>query len=115
MRAMVHKDRYMQAFYSAPHKRPPMCLQYAIWTVSASRHEKYGRYHGLFYRRARQYLEADELKVSQLEWEIYGTHADAAAGIWRTLYHTVSRSSLGSAGCIRSWMYAILEGCHQLS
>lgn len=65
MRAMIHKDRYMQAFYSAPHKRPPMCLQYAIWTISANHHEKYRRYHAAFYRRARQYLEADELKVSQ--------------------------------------------------
>jgi len=42
-----------------------MCLQYAIWTAAASGHPKYGRYHDALYRRARQYLEADELKVSQ--------------------------------------------------
>lgn len=43
--------------------RPPMCLQYAIWTMASSDHEKYRGYHDIFYHRTRQYLEADELKV----------------------------------------------------
>jgi hypothetical protein len=44
-----------------------MCLQYAIWTTAANGHEKYGIYHDIFYMRARQYLEADELKVRESE------------------------------------------------
>jgi hypothetical protein len=45
--------------------RPPLSLQYAIWTAASNGHAKYGCYHDALYRRARQYLEADELKVSE--------------------------------------------------
>jgi hypothetical protein len=60
---IIHKGRYLNAFYSAPHMRPPMSLQYAIWAMAANNHSKYDSYSDAFYRRARQYLEADELKV----------------------------------------------------
>lgn len=53
----------MQSFYSVAHMRPPMGLQYAIWSMAAHRDEKYGPYHEVFYQRARQYMESDELKV----------------------------------------------------
>lgn len=41
-----------------------MCLQYGIWALSASGHLKYDHYAEAFYKRARQYMEADEMKVS---------------------------------------------------
>jgi hypothetical protein len=59
---LIHPTKYIQSFHSAPHLRPPMCLQYAIWTVASNGHEKYGAYHDVFYQRARRYLEVDELK-----------------------------------------------------
>lgn len=59
---IVHKHSYLSAFYSPAHMRPPMSLQYALWALAAFQHEKYGMYHDALYRRARQYLEADELK-----------------------------------------------------
>ncbi len=40
-----------------------MGLQYAIWAMAANGHPKYDSYHDVFYRRARRYLEVDELKV----------------------------------------------------
>lgn len=43
-----------------------MALQYTIWTMAANRHEKYRHYHDAFYRRARRYLEEDELRVCQI-------------------------------------------------
>jgi hypothetical protein len=43
--------------------RPPMGLQYAIWSMAANCHEKYKSYHDVFLQRARQYMEADEVKV----------------------------------------------------
>ncbi|CAJ2506186.1 Uu.00g003160.m01.CDS01 [Anthostomella pinea] len=58
----VHPARYMQAFYSPPHMKPPMCLQYAIWALACHGHQKYHGYHDVFYRRARQYAESDEMK-----------------------------------------------------
>lgn len=62
---IIHPGNYMRAFHSPPHMRPPMCLQYAIWTAASNAHSKYGLFHDALYRRARQYLEADEQKVSQ--------------------------------------------------
>ncbi|KAK3954153.1 hypothetical protein QBC32DRAFT_97490 [Pseudoneurospora amorphoporcata] len=59
---IVHQGNYMRAFHSPTHMRPPMCLQYAIWANAAKGHPMYDRYYDVFYRRARQYLEADELK-----------------------------------------------------
>lgn len=61
---IIHPGRYLQSFYSAPHKRPPMCLQYAVWAMASNGHEKYSQYHDIFYKRARQYADADEMKVS---------------------------------------------------
>ncbi|KAK3322582.1 fungal-specific transcription factor domain-containing protein [Apodospora peruviana] len=58
----IHKQTYLQAYHSASYPRPPMCLQYALWTIASNIHEKYERYSDVFYRRARHYLEADELK-----------------------------------------------------
>lgn len=41
-----------------------MSLQYAIWALAAYGDPKYGHYHEVFYRRARQYADSDEMKVS---------------------------------------------------
>ncbi|CAK7220361.1 hypothetical protein SBRCBS47491_004163 [Sporothrix bragantina] len=59
---IVHQARYLKAFHSAPHLRPPMGLQYAIWAMSSQVYRKYSGFHDAFYRRARQYLENDEMK-----------------------------------------------------
>ncbi|KAK0737102.1 hypothetical protein B0T21DRAFT_157427 [Apiosordaria backusii] len=82
--------------------RPPMCLQYAIWTMAANNHPKYGCYHEALYRRARQYLESDELK-GHGEHFISVAHAQAwaliAADEARRMLFT--RAALSSARCVR--------------
>lgn len=40
-----------------------MSLQYAIWAMAATGHSKYDQYTDIFYKRTRQYIEADELKA----------------------------------------------------
>lgn len=60
---ILHPGRYLRAWYSPPHMRPPMCLQYAIWAMASSGHEKYNEYADVFYQRARNYANADEMKV----------------------------------------------------
>ena len=42
-----------------------MCLQYALWAFTAIGHPKYDQYAEAFYKRARQYIEADEMRVSR--------------------------------------------------
>ncbi|RYC60070.1 hypothetical protein CHU98_g6137 [Xylaria longipes] len=59
---IVHPSRYLQAFYSPPHMKPPMCLQYAMWALTANNDSKYHAYHDIFYKRARQYADIDEMK-----------------------------------------------------
>ncbi|RYP07292.1 hypothetical protein DL764_002607 [Monosporascus ibericus] len=59
---VIHPPRYLQAFYSAPHMRPPMALQYGVWALASNGHPKYKSYHEVFYRRARKYIDEDEMK-----------------------------------------------------
>ncbi|RYP79748.1 hypothetical protein DL770_006537 [Monosporascus sp. CRB-9-2] len=77
---VIHPPRYLQAFYSAPHMRPPMALQYGIWALASNGHPKYRSYHEVFYRRARKYIDEDEMKG-------YGEHfitvAHAMMGLHR--------------------------------
>ena len=42
-----------------------MSLQYAMWATSAHNHEKYSSLAEVFYQRARQYAESEEMKVSK--------------------------------------------------
>lgn len=60
---IVHPARYLQEFYSFPLRKPPLCLQYAIWATSAKFHPVHHLYAELFYERARNYLRTDEMKV----------------------------------------------------
>ncbi|KAK4179039.1 putative binuclear zinc transcription factor [Triangularia setosa] len=99
---IIHKNRYLASFHQPPHMRPPMCLQYSIWTMAANGHPKYRCYHEALYRRARQYLEADELK-GHGEHFISVSHAQAwaliAADEARRMLFT--RAALSSARCVR--------------
>ncbi|KAL0930949.1 binuclear zinc transcription factor [Colletotrichum truncatum] len=99
---IIHPGRYFQAFYSAPHKRPPMCLQYAVWAMASNGHEKYSQYHEIFYKRARQYADADEMR-SYGEHFLTVQHAQAWALIAtdeaRCMFFT--RAAMSSAKCVR--------------
>ena len=63
MAPVVHSGRYLQAFYGDPFRRPAMCLQYSIWALASHGHPKYDVYSDVFYRRARNYIQADEMRV----------------------------------------------------
>jgi hypothetical protein len=45
--------------------QPPMCLQYMVLALAASVSPAHKQLAQPFYRRARYYYEADELKVSR--------------------------------------------------
>lgn len=63
---MVHASRYITSLYQPPHMQPPMCLQYIIMALAAEASVAYKELADPFYRRSRYYIEADEMKVSQL-------------------------------------------------
>ncbi|KAJ4153345.1 hypothetical protein LMH87_009835 [Akanthomyces muscarius] len=62
MAPVVHSGKYLSAFYGDALRRPAMCLQYAIWALASHGHAKYEAYSEVFYRRARHYIQADEMK-----------------------------------------------------
>lgn len=66
----IHSGRYYQAFYGGPLKKPAMCLQYAIWAMGALLHPKYDRCADIFYKRARFYAEADEMRVRSQHYRL---------------------------------------------
>lgn len=59
---MIHPQRYLASLYRPPHMQPPMCLQYAIMAVAATTTSHYAATAEAYYRRARHYLEADEMR-----------------------------------------------------
>ena len=59
---MLHKYRYFASMSLAPQARPPVCLRYAMWSLAAAITEKYMHHQDIFYRRARKYIDLDEMK-----------------------------------------------------
>ncbi|KAL2164079.1 hypothetical protein VTH06DRAFT_3293 [Thermothelomyces fergusii] len=109
---LIHPGNYLRAFHSPPHMRPPMCLQYAIWSAASNGHPRYGLFHDALYRRARQYLEADELK-GQGEHFITIGHAQA----WAIIASDEARSLLFTRACMssgRAVRLAGMMGLHRL-
>lgn len=60
---MLHPLRYRASLYRPPHMQPPLCLQYTVMALAASSSATHRSAAEPFYRRARRYLEADEMKV----------------------------------------------------
>lgn len=59
---VLHRYRYYGKMNLAPQARPPICLRYSMWALAAAVTEKYMHHADIFYRRARKYLEQDEMK-----------------------------------------------------
>ncbi|KAI0887468.1 uncharacterized protein GGS22DRAFT_157229 [Annulohypoxylon maeteangense] len=109
---IIHPSRYLQSFYSAPHMKPPMCLQYAIWALASHGHPKYNMYHDIFYRRARQYTETDEMK-SYGEHFITVAHAQAYCVI-ATYEAKTMMFTRAAMTCAKGVRLAEMMGLHRL-
>lgn len=105
---IVHPGRYLQAFYGSPLMKPPMCLQYSVWALAALGHVKYDKYHDVFYNRARNYAEMDEMRgygehfITVSHAQTWGLIASYEAK--RMLF---TRSTMSSARTVRL--------CHMMS
>ncbi|KAI0439287.1 hypothetical protein F4803DRAFT_531793 [Xylaria telfairii] len=109
---IVHPGRYLHAFYSPPHMKPPMCLQYAIWALTSNNDSKYHAYHDIFYRRARQYADTDEMKG-------YGEHfiTIAHAQTWCIIATDEAKSMMftrAAMSCARAVRLSAMMGLHHL-
>ena len=59
--SMIHPGRFHAAMTLAPKARPRLCLRYAMWATVASVVDKYADLQEHFYKRARKYVELDEM------------------------------------------------------
>ncbi|KAH9219389.1 fungal-specific transcription factor domain-containing protein [Leptodontidium sp. 2 PMI_412] len=92
---MMNKYRYYASMERGPEARPPVCLRYAMWATAASFSQSYRSVEDLLYKRARQYIEATEMKNQ-------GEH-------YLTLYHAqtwclIATYEVTKAYFTRSWM-----------
>lgn len=62
---MINPSRYINSLYQPPHMQPPMGLQYIVLATAASASRDFRDLAEPFYRRARYYMESDEMKVSR--------------------------------------------------
>lgn len=99
---IIHPMTFWQSFYGGPLRKPPPALQYAMWALAAQYHQKYSEYAEVFYARARQYLDADEMRGSG-EHFITLQHAQAYAIVatYEAKRMLFTRSAMTSAKCIR--------------
>jgi hypothetical protein len=58
---MLHPFKFTSALYLPPHMRPPMCLQYIVMSLGALESPLHRHLAIPFYRRARNYMEFDEV------------------------------------------------------
>ena len=59
---MLRKYRYYTSMDLAPDRRPLICLRYSMWCHAAFITDRYMHRQDIFYRRARKYVELDEMK-----------------------------------------------------
>jgi len=92
-----------------------MCLQYAIWALASNGHAKYDQYSQIFYQRARQYADADEMKVGcRRPNPMVYVKLNQCVGPRRALHHHRPRSDLGTRRCLRSQVHVLHTSLHQL-
>lgn len=59
---IIHKYRYFAGMNLSPHMRPLVCLRYAMWCMAASVSDTFCGHQDILYRRARKYVELDEMR-----------------------------------------------------
>lgn len=59
---MIHRPRFMTSLKLGPNSRPPVCLRYIMWALACSVSPQYIASAEQFYRKARKYIEKDEMQ-----------------------------------------------------
>ncbi|KAG8361539.1 hypothetical protein FVEN_g913 [Fusarium venenatum] len=108
---MIHGERYIASLYRPTHMQPPMCLQYAILAAGASASQTYGHMAEAFYVRARQYIQADEMKSDSEQVSLAHCQAWVLIGHFEAQHLWFSRASMSIARSIR---LAHILGLHRL-
>ncbi|KAG9501827.1 hypothetical protein J7337_007521 [Fusarium musae] len=108
---MIHGERYIASLYRPAHMQPPMCLQYAILAAGASASPTYKHMAEAFYVRARQYIQADEMKSDSDQISLSHCQAWVLISHFEAQHLWFSRASMSIARAIR---LAQILGLHRL-
>ncbi|KAF4499648.1 Zn(II)2Cys6 transcriptional activator [Fusarium agapanthi] len=108
---MIHGERYIASLYRPAHMQPPMCLQYAILAAGASASPAYKHMAEAFYVRARQYIQADEMKSDSDQISLAHCQAWVLISHFEAQHLWFSRASMSIARAIR---LAQILGLHRL-
>ena len=99
---IIHPGKYLQTFYGPLLRKPPMCLRYVIWALAAAGNNKYDEYHEIFYRRSRQYMEADTMKGhGDVFVSIQHAQTWALVAFYEARMLLFTRSAISVANCVR--------------
>ncbi|KAB5543150.1 hypothetical protein GE09DRAFT_968709 [Coniochaeta sp. 2T2.1] len=110
---MLHQATYTAGLRLPPHMRPVMCLQYIVMASAAATSDKHRHLSEPFYRRARVYAEADELK-GQGEISTTVGHAQAWCLISAYECHVYALFTRASTSLCRGVRIAQMLRLHQL-
>ncbi|PCD24880.1 hypothetical protein AU210_013995 [Fusarium oxysporum f. sp. radicis-cucumerinum] len=108
---MIHGERYIASLYRPAHMQPPMCLQYAILAAGASASPTYKPMAEVFYVRARQYIQVDEMKSDSDQISLAHCQAWVLMSHFEAQHLWFSRASMSIARAIR---LAQILGLHRL-
>ncbi|KAI6758556.1 hypothetical protein HG530_010796 [Fusarium avenaceum] len=108
---MIHGERYIASLYRPAHMQPPMCLQYSILAAGASASPAYKHMAETFYVRARQYIQADEMKSDADQISLAHCQAWVLISHFEAQHLWFSRASMSIARAIR---LAQILGLHRL-
>ncbi|KAH7142910.1 binuclear zinc transcription factor [Dactylonectria estremocensis] len=109
---MLQRTRYIMSLNSPSHMRPPMCLQYVVMAWGAEIANTHRHLAIPFYKRAREYAEADEMRSNE---DFFATLAHAQSwclmSYFEAQYLLFSQSSMSLCRAIR---VAQMLGLHQV-
>ncbi|KAF4987102.1 hypothetical protein FDECE_15585 [Fusarium decemcellulare] len=98
---MIHEANYIASLYKPAHMQPPMCLQYAVLAAGASASSTFTHLAEAFYERARQYLQANEMKNDSDQISLAHVQAWVLVSHFEAHHLWFSRASMSIARAIR--------------
>ncbi|KAL3424984.1 transcriptional regulatory protein [Phlyctema vagabunda] len=108
---MIHKYRFQAALKLGQNLKPPVCLQYAMWSVAASVSSKYLNFEEVFYERARRYAEAAEMEGRGESFITYHAQCWALIATIEATKTYFTRAWMSTGKCIR---LVQMTGLHRL-
>ncbi|KAM0337440.1 hypothetical protein ACHAPQ_003116 [Fusarium lateritium] len=99
---MLHRQRFMACLFLPGHMKPPMCLQYIIMAFAAETSDSYRHLGMPFYKRARSYLQANDMDdITQTSISLGHAQAWALTSCFEAEHTMFAKASITLCSAIR--------------